>query len=106
FAGQHPSCSHKTLHLLNDALDLFHGNKDTFVDLGIRNNFNFPTLHATRHYPLMIVILGTTDNCNTEYTEQLHIDYTKDAYRATNHKDEFVQMTRWLERNFTPREVC
>ncbi|KAG0696321.1 hypothetical protein DFH29DRAFT_951535 [Suillus ampliporus] len=46
----------------------------------------------------MIVMLGTTDNCNTEYTERLHIDYTKDAYRATNHKDEFVQMTRWLGR--------
>ncbi|KAG1814167.1 hypothetical protein DFJ58DRAFT_740000 [Suillus subalutaceus] len=43
-------------------------------------------------------MLGTTDNYNTEYTERLHIDYAKDAYRATNHKDEFVQMMRWLER--------
>ncbi|KAG1880264.1 hypothetical protein C8R48DRAFT_767066 [Suillus tomentosus] len=34
----------------------------------------------------------------TEYTEHLHIDFTKDAYRATNHKDEFAQMTRWLKR--------
>jgi hypothetical protein len=46
----------------------------------------------------MIMMLGTTDNYNTEYTERLHIDYAKDAYRATNHKDEFAQMTRWLER--------
>lgn len=46
----------------------------------------------------MIRLYGTTDNYNTEYTERLHIDFTKDAYRATNHKDEFAQMTRWLER--------
>ncbi|KAG0700528.1 hypothetical protein DFH29DRAFT_983054 [Suillus ampliporus] len=30
--------------------------------------------------------------------EQLHIDLAKDAYRATNHKDEYMQMTLWLER--------
>jgi hypothetical protein len=42
-------------------------------------------------------MLGTTDNYNTEYTERLHIDYAKDAYHATNHKDKFVQMTYWLK---------
>ncbi|KAJ7712786.1 hypothetical protein B0H14DRAFT_3902164 [Mycena olivaceomarginata] len=35
---------------------------------------------------------------NTEYTEHLHIDLAKDAYRSTNFKDEFPQMTLWLER--------
>ena len=39
-----------------------------------------------------------TDNYNTEQTERLHIDTTKDAYDATNHKDEFHQMTIWTER--------
>lgn len=42
-------------------------------------------------------MFGTTDNFNIEYTEWLHIDYAKDAYAATNHKDEFSQMTLWLE---------
>ena len=42
--------------------------------------------------------MGTTDNYNTEYTERLHIDIAKEAYRATNFKDELVQMTKWLER--------
>lgn len=46
----------------------------------------------------MIRLFGTTDNYNTEYTERLHINLAKDAYRATNHKDEFAQMTQWLER--------
>lgn len=40
----------------------------------------------------------TADNYNTEYTERLHIDLAKDAYRSTNFKDEFPQMTLWLER--------
>jgi hypothetical protein len=46
----------------------------------------------------MIKLYGTTDNYNTEYTERLHIDLAKDAYRATNRKDEYAQMTIWLER--------
>jgi len=46
----------------------------------------------------MIKQYGTTDNYNTEYTKCLHIDLAKDAYRATNHKDEYTQMTPWLER--------
>ncbi|KAJ6609589.1 hypothetical protein B0H10DRAFT_2166296 [Mycena sp. CBHHK59/15] len=55
-------------------------------------------LHFLRHYKLSITWFGTTDNFNTEYTERLHIDFAKDAYRATNHKDEYPQMTQWLER--------
>ena len=43
-------------------------------------------------------MFSTTDNYNTEYTERLHIDLAKDAYRATNHRDEYAQMTIWLER--------
>jgi hypothetical protein len=42
-------------------------------------------------------LFGTTDNYNTEQSERLHIDFAKDAYHATNHKDEFSQMTKWLE---------
>jgi hypothetical protein len=68
------------------------------VDLGIRNNFELPKLHFAKHYVALIKSLGTPDNYNTEYTERLHIDYAKNAYAATNHKDEFSQMTIWLER--------
>ncbi|KAG1869020.1 hypothetical protein DFJ58DRAFT_857358 [Suillus subalutaceus] len=98
YLAQYPCHSSETLQLLDDALDLFHDNKDILIELGIQNTFNLPKLHATRHYSLMIMMLGTMDNYNTEYTERLHIDYAKDAYHTTNHKDEFVQMTRWLER--------
>ncbi|KAG1798385.1 hypothetical protein EV424DRAFT_1294096, partial [Suillus variegatus] len=98
YLAQYPSHTDQTLVLLDDALTRFHDNKDIFLDLGIRSNFNLPKLHSFRHYVHMIKMYGTTDNYNTEYTERLHIDLTKDAYRATNHKDEYSQMTLWLER--------
>ncbi|KAG2362202.1 hypothetical protein BDR07DRAFT_1451275 [Suillus spraguei] len=79
----------QTLALLDDALTHFHDNKDIFLDLGICSNFNLLKLHGFRHYAHMIKMYGTTDNYNTEYTEHLHINLTKDTYRATNRKDEY-----------------
>ncbi|KAJ3835033.1 hypothetical protein F5878DRAFT_653729 [Lentinula raphanica] len=55
-------------------------------------------IHFMNHYVDGIKRTGTLDNFNTEYTERLHIDLAKDAYAATNKKDELLQMTRWLER--------
>ncbi|KAJ7096864.1 hypothetical protein C8R44DRAFT_643819 [Mycena epipterygia] len=98
FLSQYPVHSAETLAQEDDALKRFHNNKDIFIELGIRSNFNLPKLHYLRHYTPSIKRFGTTDNFNTEYTERLHIDLAKDAYRATNHKDEYPQMTLWLER--------
>jgi len=86
-----------TLKLLNDALARFHANKDIFVDLGIHDSFNIPKLHFASHYVELIKMFGTTDNFNTQYMERLHIDLAKDVYTTMNHKDEFGQMTVWLE---------
>jgi hypothetical protein len=97
FLAQYPMHTTTTLELLCDALKRFHENKDIFVDLGICNNFNIPKLHFLNHYLMYIELFGTTDNCNTEYTEHLHIDLAKDAWDMTNRKDEFPQMTVWLE---------
>lgn len=85
-----------TLDLLKDALDHFHGNKEIFIDLGIQDGFNTPKLHFSQHYEY-VKLYGTLDNFNIENMERLHIDLTKDAYAATNHKDEFMQMMIWLE---------
>ncbi|KAG1749474.1 hypothetical protein EDB19DRAFT_1893531 [Suillus lakei] len=98
YLAQYPCHSSETLSLLDEALILFHNNKQIFVDLGIRNHFNLPKLHATHHYISMIHFFGTMDNYNTEYTERLHIDLAKDAYHTKNHKDEYTQMTQWLKR--------
>ena len=55
-------------------------------------------MHSLIHYSSSITLFGTTDNYNTEQTERLHIDTTKDAWNATNHKNEYPQMTTWTER--------
>ena len=98
YLAQLPSHNDETLQDLDDALVTFHANKSIFIDLGIREDFNLPKLHSLLHYVSSIRLFGTTDNYNTEYSERLHIDLAKDAYAATNHKDELMQMTIWLER--------
>ncbi|KAI9436431.1 hypothetical protein H4582DRAFT_2112092 [Lactarius indigo] len=98
YLAQFLSHTAQTLQRLEDSLATFHQNKDIFVDVGIRENFNIPKLHSLLHYGHSITLFGTTDNYNTEQTERLHIDFTKDAYRATNRKDEYPQMTAWVER--------
>ncbi|KAI0041099.1 hypothetical protein FA95DRAFT_1501909 [Auriscalpium vulgare] len=98
YLAQYPSHSDDTLKYLTSALERFHTNKHIFEELGIREQFNLPKLHSLIHYVESIRLFGTTDNYNTEATERLHIDYAKDAYRSTNHKDAFPQMTRWLVR--------
>jgi hypothetical protein len=97
YLAQYPVHTDKTLQLLDDSLRCFHDNKSILLDLDICNAFNIPKLHSARHYVEYIKLYGTLDNFNTEYTERLHIDLAKDAYAATNHKDEFAQMTIWLE---------
>lgn len=62
------------------------------------DNFNLPKLHSFLHYSPSITEIGTTDNCNTETTERLHIDYAKEAYRASNKKVFMPQMISWLTR--------
>ena len=98
YLAQYPTHTTETLHLLRQSLEEFHKHKQIFVDLSIRDDFNLPKLHSLAHYVESIQLFGTTDNYNTEYTERLHIDLAKDAYRATNHRDEYGQMTVWLER--------
>ena len=101
YLAQLPVITTRHLTLMKIALDTFHNNKQIFIDLGIRENFNIPKLHACLHYITSITFFGTTDNYNTQHTERLHIDFSKKAYRATNMKDEYPQMTNWLERQET-----
>jgi hypothetical protein len=98
YLARYPVHTDETLELLDDALTQFHDAKGIFVDLGIRDAFNIPKLHFMQHYTMYIRFYGTTDNFDTAYTERLHIDFAKNAYAATNHKDEFTQMATWLER--------
>ncbi|KAI0037965.1 hypothetical protein FA95DRAFT_1459796, partial [Auriscalpium vulgare] len=96
--AQYPSHTEETLQYQDDALRRFHQDKDIFRQAGVREHFNLPKLHFLVHYTPCIKLFGTTGNYNSEATERLHIDYAKDAYRSTNHKDAYPQMTKWLQR--------
>ncbi|KAJ3791520.1 hypothetical protein GGU11DRAFT_645092, partial [Lentinula aff. detonsa] len=98
YLAQYPVHSSSTLVLISNALDCFHENKNIFIDLEIRSDFHIPKIHFMNHYVECVKHMGTPDNFNTEYTERLHIDLSKDAYHATNKKDELTQMALWLER--------
>ncbi|KAN0128003.1 hypothetical protein V8E53_014180 [Lactarius tabidus] len=83
YLSQYSVHSMESLDALEDALCRFHEDKDIFIELGIRQHFNLLKLH--------------TNNYNMEQLEQLHIDFTKNTYQATNFKEELKQMVTWLE---------
>ena len=98
YIAQYSAHDDTTLGYLQDALDDFQRNRGYFIVVKIRKDFNIPKFHSLLHYVESIKMFGTTNNYNTEMFERLHIDFAKEAWRATNHRDEFPQMTRWLSR--------
>jgi hypothetical protein len=98
FIAQYQCQTRDTIRQLEHCLSVFHDNKDVFLELGVRDHFNLPKLHSLSHYASSIRLFGSTDNYNTEQSERLHIDFAKLAYRASNRKDAYFQMTKWLER--------
>ncbi len=98
YLARYPVHTSQTLDNLEQALAEFRENIEVFIDLGVRSHFNIPKFHVIGHYRYFAEQLGAADNSNTEYTERLHIDMAKHAYAATNRKDEFPQMTLWLDR--------
>lgn len=104
YLAQYSAHTTESLAALDAALNQFHQDKDIFLELGVRKHFLVPKLHSLSHYERSITLFGAADNYNTEQTERLHIDFTKNAFRATNFKDEFRQMVIWLERYETMRQ--
>ena len=87
YYSQFQSHTTTSLNALENCLKTFHQHKEVFVRLGIREHFNIPKLHAILHYINAIRALGSTDGYNSESPERLHIDFAKEAYRASNKRD-------------------
>ena len=85
-----------TLESLQKALEAFHENKAIFVAEGICDDFNIPKIHSMVHYFAAVQSRGSLDGFNSESPERLHIDYAKEAYRASNKREYVKQMTVWL----------
>ncbi|KAJ8494649.1 hypothetical protein ONZ45_g13167 [Pleurotus djamor] len=99
YLAQYKTHDDDTLGYLQDAIRGFHENREIFIQMKAREHFNIPKFHAMLHYVESIRLFGSTDNYNTEMFERLHIDFAKDAWRATNKKDELPQMIRWHSRH-------
>lgn len=78
---------------LQHVLDVFHTNKEVFVELGIR-----PEINWLFHYVVAIANLGACDGLSTDISERLHIEYCKLGYRASNRREYIQQMLIWLTR--------
>ncbi|KIY62218.1 hypothetical protein CYLTODRAFT_183523 [Cylindrobasidium torrendii FP15055 ss-10] len=100
YLAQYSTHDDETLQYMDDALALWHANKDYFThsEYGVREHINIPKFHSLQHYVTSIRYFGTTNNFNTEMFERLHIDFAKKGWRASNHRDEFPQMTVWISR--------
>jgi hypothetical protein len=98
YIAQYSTHDSITLGYLQDALDRFQKNRGYFITTLVREDFNIPKFHSLLHYIESIECFGTTDNYNTEMFERLHIDFAKHGWRASNQRDEFPQMIRWLSR--------
>ncbi|KIY65772.1 hypothetical protein CYLTODRAFT_52648 [Cylindrobasidium torrendii FP15055 ss-10] len=98
YLAQYTTHDDATLSYMEDALNLWDKNKDIFIRTGIRDDLNIPKFHSLRHYMRSIRLFGVTNNFNTELFERLHIEFAKKGWRASNHRDEFPQMTQWVTR--------
>jgi hypothetical protein len=87
-----------TLKALQKALQMFHENSYVFIELGACKDLNYVKNHMMSHYVESITYKGATDNFNTQFTERLHIDIVKDAFRHTNRREELSQMIAILDR--------
>ncbi|KAG2338903.1 hypothetical protein BDR05DRAFT_1040661 [Suillus weaverae] len=83
--------------LVVSALAVFHANKDILQELEVHKHFNIPKIHQMSHFIKSITLFGSTDGFNSELPERLHIDFAKDAYRASNKRDYEEQMALWLQ---------
>ncbi|KIY68642.1 hypothetical protein CYLTODRAFT_350969, partial [Cylindrobasidium torrendii FP15055 ss-10] len=98
YLAQYHTHDMETIGYMKTALERWRQNKDYFIRVKCREDFNIPKFHALVHYTDMIKFLGTTGNFNTEMFERLHIEFAKKGWRASNHRDEYPQMTEWVNR--------
>jgi len=99
YLSQLQSHTSTTLKSLDSCLKTFHRHKEIIIELKIREHFNIPKLHSILHYLDCIMSLGSADGYNTKSPERLHIDFAKEAYRASNKRDYVEQMAIWLQRH-------
>ena len=89
----------ESLTNMKHAWAAFHRYIGIYKKAGIRQHFNISKIHSMSHYVDAIRHLGTADGYSTDWSERLHIEFAKLAYRASSKKDYLEQMAVWLNRH-------
>ena len=83
-----------TLHEAEDALELFHSEREVFREEGVRDvlGFSMPRQHALSHYIESIRLYGAPNGLCSSITESMHIKAVKEPWRRSNRFLALIQM--------------
>ncbi|KAG8722468.1 hypothetical protein FRC09_006235 [Ceratobasidium sp. 395] len=102
FRAHASSMTDKDIDELEEDLRVFHELKGLLVEKGFyqsETRFNrIPKIHMLSHYAHFIREMGTPDGYNTEAPEQLHIEFAKVPWRASNKVRPLPQMLKYIQR--------
>ena len=87
-----------TLCEVESALARFYEARRIFQDLGVRENFSVPRLHAMLHYKKLIRLFGAPGGLCSSITESKHIDAVKKPWRRSNRFNALGQMLKTISR--------
>ncbi|KAG2144162.1 uncharacterized protein EDB93DRAFT_1241316 [Suillus bovinus] len=79
--ASYQSHTEESLSCMQATLELFHANKNIFVEHGVQEHFNIPKIHSMVHYVNSICLFGSADGFNTELPEHLHIDFAISCFQ-------------------------
>jgi hypothetical protein len=94
-------CSNDVIKKMENALGVFHTNKQSLIDEGYRVPAHFggiPKLELMQNFAVSIPAVGAAIQYSTDFTEKLHPEL-KDAYRASSRKGYEEQICRTLDRS-------
>ncbi|KAG8759337.1 hypothetical protein FRC11_002095 [Ceratobasidium sp. 423] len=89
------------LDAMDEDLRVFHQHKHLLIRKVYKDEGRFDKiakLHMLRHWTHSIRELGTPDGYNMETPEQLHIEYAKVPWRASNKVEPLPQMVKYIQR--------
>jgi hypothetical protein len=80
------------LSAISKAVESFHACRNTFIEYGVRADFNLPRQHSIKHYVELIREFGAPNGLCSSITESKHIEAVKEPYRRSSRYKALDQM--------------
>jgi hypothetical protein len=81
-----------TLNAIDAAVDLFHRERQIFIEVGVREDFSLPRQHSLVHYRALIELFGAPYGVCSSVTETKHKDAVKEPWRRSSRNQPLGQM--------------